>query len=73
MTFFVNACCIFFAFAAGYYKNTTLFAFAALLFWGFDYAVKLKRKRKEMMHAAEAGAAPSGEADAHTTSHTIKK
>lgn len=31
--FFIEALCIFFAFAAGYYKNMSLFTAVAVAFW----------------------------------------
>ncbi len=35
MRFLVDTLCIFFSFAAGYYRNMVLFAVVALAFWAY--------------------------------------
>lgn len=35
LRFFIEALCIFFAFAAGYYRNLSLFTAVAVAFWAY--------------------------------------
>lgn len=54
MHFLVDTLCIFFAFAAGYYKNMALFTITALVYWAYC----LFRTRKQRRHSS--GSAASG-------------
>lgn len=55
--FFIETLCIFFAFAAGYYKNMSLFTAVAAVFW--VYCLTRGRREREP-HGTVPGNRPGG-------------
>lgn len=69
--FLIDTLCIFFAFAAGYYRNMTLFTLTALAFW--VYCLWHGRARRTRMPDAGQGSGPDAPAAGGDAPGTGKK